>query len=238
MSNGFDGKRVVITGGSGALGSAVVQALASAGANCEVTWVSESEQKHLAPRDRVRYTRVDVTDELAVRGFYESLPDLWGSIHLVGGFAIAPLTETSADDFRKMFTTNALSCFLCCREATRAIRRTAGAGSAAAAAGGRIVNTAARPALSPVGGMIAYSTSKAAVASITQSLAEELKGERILVNAVAPSLMDTPANRKAMPTADFSKWPKVEQVARAIAFLASPENELTSGAVVPVYGQV
>jgi len=231
MSNGFDGKRVVITGGSGALGSAVVQALASAGANCEVTWVSESEQKHLAPRDRVRYTRVDVTDELAVRGFYESLPDLWGSIHLVGGFAIAPLTETSADDFRKMFTTNALSCFLCCREATRAIRRTSGS------PGGRIVNTAARPALSPVGGMIAYSTSKAAVASITQSLAEELKGERILVNAVAPSLMDTPANRKAMPTAHFDAWPKVEEVAQAILFLVSPANTLTSGALMPVYGR-
>ena len=233
MSNGFDGKRVVITGGSGALGSAVVDLLAAAGANCEVTWVSESEQKHLTPRDRVRYTRVDVTDESAVRGFYDSLPDLWASIHLVGGFAMSPLTETSADDFRKMFATNALSCFLCCREATRAIRR----GSGTAAAGGRIVNTAARPALAPVGGMVAYSTSKAAVVSITQSLAEELKGDRILVNAVAPSVMDTPANRKGMPSADFSKWPKVEQVARAIAFLASPANELTSGAVMPVYGQ-
>jgi NAD(P)-dependent dehydrogenase (short-subunit alcohol dehydrogenase family) len=88
----------------------------------------------------------------------------------------------------------------------------------------------------PAGGMIAYSTSKAAVASITQCLADELKSDRILVNAVVPSIMDTPANRNAMPDAKFDNWPKVNQVARAIAFLAGPENALTSGALVPVYG--
>jgi NAD(P)-dependent dehydrogenase (short-subunit alcohol dehydrogenase family) len=85
--------------------------------------------------------------------------------------------------------------------------------------------------------MIAYSASKAAVASITQGLAEEVKAEGILVNAVLPSTMDTPANRAAMPDADFSKWPKVAEVARAILFLASPQNTLTSGALVPVYGK-
>jgi NAD(P)-dependent dehydrogenase (short-subunit alcohol dehydrogenase family) len=92
--------------------------------------------------------------------------------------------------------------------------------------------------VTPVGGMVAYSASKAAVASITQSLADELKSERIWVNAVAPSLMDTAANRKAMPDADYGNWPKVEEVATAIAFLVSPGNALTSGAIVPVYGNV
>ncbi len=119
---------------------------------------------------------------------------------------------------------------MCCREATRNFRR--------GGAGGRIVNVAARPAVQPAGGMIAYSASKSAVASITQSLAEEVKAEGILVNAVLPSLMDTPANRSAMPGADFSKWPQVEQVAQAIIFLAGPQNALTSGALLPVYGKV
>jgi NAD(P)-dependent dehydrogenase (short-subunit alcohol dehydrogenase family) len=237
MSLGLEGKRIVITGGSGALGSAVVALFADAGAACEVTWLSDAEQKHLAPRDRVRYHRIDVTDEAAVTHFYASFGDLWASVHLVGGFAMAPLADTTADDFRRMFTLNALSCFLCCREATKAIRRSSAGSSSAGGAGGRIVNTAARPALAPAGGMIAYSASKAAVASITQSLADELKPELILVNAVVPSTMDTPANRRSMPKADFDKWPKVEQVARTVAFLASPDNALTSGALVPVYGQ-
>ena len=104
--------------------------------------------------------------------------------------------------------------------------------------GGRIINIGARPAIQPTGGMIAYTTAKAGVTSLTQSLAEEVKGENILVNAVLPSMMDTKANRSAMPDADFDKWPKVEEVAETIAFLASPANALTSGALVPVYGRV
>ena len=85
--------------------------------------------------------------------------------------------------------------------------------------------------------MIAYSTSKAAVASITQCLAEEVRDDSILVNAIVPSIMDTAANRKAMPGADFDKWPKVEQVAQTIGFLVSPQNSLTNGGLIPVYGR-
>jgi NAD(P)-dependent dehydrogenase (short-subunit alcohol dehydrogenase family) len=233
MSHDFHSKRIVVTGGSGALGSAVVNHLVNLGANCEITWLSESEQKHQTPATQKRYWQVDVTAERAVVDFYRGFDDLWGSIHLVGGFAMSPIADTSADAFEKMFRLNALSCFLCCREATRAIRRS----SATHDTGGRIVNVAARPAISPVGGMIAYSASKSAVASITQSLAIELQTEGILVNAVVPSIMDTPANRRSMPGADFSGWPKVEQVAQTIAFLASEQNALTSGALLPVYGR-
>jgi NAD(P)-dependent dehydrogenase (short-subunit alcohol dehydrogenase family) len=89
----------------------------------------------------------------------------------------------------------------------------------------------------PAGGMVAYAASKAAVASLTQGLAEEVRDDGILVNAVLPSTMDTPENRKSMPDADFDRWPKVEEVADAIAFLAGPENTLTSGALLPVYGR-
>ena len=103
--------------------------------------------------------------------------------------------------------------------------------------GGRLVNVAARPALVPTPGLSAYAASKAAVAAMTQSLAEELKREGIWVNAVVPSTMDTPANRAAMPSADFAAWPSVDDVAETIAFLASPRNRSTRGALVPVYGR-
>lgn len=230
---GFDGRDVVVTGGTGALGRAVVARLLEGGAVCHVpAWSPEEVARFdLAGHARVRVTEgVDLTDEGSVSSFYAALPRLWGSIHVVGGFAMAPLLETGAADFRRMFELNAVTAFLSCREAVRAIRRGDGGG-------GRIVNVAARPALTPTGGMIAYSTSKAAVVAITQSLADELKDEHILVNAIAPSVMDTPGNRRAMPDADFGQWPKVDEVARAVSYLASPANALTTGLVMPVYGR-
>jgi NAD(P)-dependent dehydrogenase (short-subunit alcohol dehydrogenase family) len=123
---------------------------------------------------------------------------------------------------------NLVSAFLCCRAAVNTMTK-----------GGRIVNVAARPALEwrAGAGMAAYAASKAALAAMTVALSEEVAHDGILVNAVAPSIMDTPANRKAMPKADFDAWPKVDEVAATIAFLASPENAVTRGAVVPVYGK-
>jgi NAD(P)-dependent dehydrogenase (short-subunit alcohol dehydrogenase family) len=225
MQLDFSGRRIVITGGTGGLGAAVVQAFADAGATCEVT----ARHAERSTSDRVRYHAVDVADESAVAMFYGQFDNLWASIHLVGAFDASPIVDTSLDQFRKMFDTNAVTCFLCCREAVKAMRKGGG--------GGRIVNISSRPAVVPTGGLIAYTTAKAAVSSITQCLAEEVKGDGIFVNAVVPSIMDTPANRAAMPNADFSKWPKVEEVARAILFLASGDNALTSGALAPVYGR-
>jgi len=123
---------------------------------------------------------------------------------------------------------NLVSCFLCCAAAVRAMK----------GAGGRIVNVAARPALEPRlgAGMTAYTVSKAGVAALTGALGQEVAAAGILVNAVAPSILDTAANRAAMPTADHALWPKVEEVAATILFLASPQNKVTRGAVVPVYG--
>jgi NAD(P)-dependent dehydrogenase (short-subunit alcohol dehydrogenase family) len=143
---------------------------------------------------------------------------------------MSPAAQTSLAEFRQMIDTNAVTCFLCCREAIRRIRGTG-------KDGGRIVNVAARPALVPTGGLGAYAASKAAVAGLTLSLSEELAAERIWVNAVVPSTMDTPANRRGMPKADFDRWPKVAEVAATIAFLASPQNAVTRGALVPVYGR-
>ena len=232
MTEGFKGKTVVVTGGTGALGRAAVERFLNDGAAPVVTYRSDRERNEASFGGKARARRVDLADEASVRDLYAGLENVWASVHLAGAFAMAPVADTSAADFEKMFRVNAMTCFLCCREAVRKIRATSGS------AGGRIVNVAARPAVVPIGGMIAYSASKAAVASITQSLAEEVKPEGILVNAVLPSLMDTPANRAAMPKADFASWPKVEQVAETIAFLASPANALTSGALVPVYGRV
>src|ERR1051325_3719374 len=182
-------------------------------------------------------TGIDLADEAAVRRFYASLPPLWGSIHLAGGFAMSPVAETSAGDFADQFQMTALSSFLCSAAAIRAIRARGELGPGGAK-GGRIVNVAARPGLEPrLGpGLGAYATAQAAAAAMTEALAQETAGEEIWINAVAPSILDTPANRKAMPDADFSSWVAPSAVAEVIAFLASPDNRVTRGAVIPVYG--
>lgn len=230
----FAGLHVVVTGGTGALGTAVVGALRAGGAECHVTNFAAHELDHYAhsadPKVHVT-TGVDLADETAVRRFYEGLPPLWASVHLAGGFAMAPVAEISGRDFEAQFRMNTLSCFLCSAAAVRAIRKSG-------KKGGRIVNVSARPALEPRSGagMTAYAASKGAVAALTQAMGEELVGEDIWVNAVAPSTLDTPANRAAMPNAKFERWVHPDNIAQVIAFLASPENKVTRGAVVPVYG--
>jgi NAD(P)-dependent dehydrogenase (short-subunit alcohol dehydrogenase family) len=238
----FSGAHVVVTGGTGALGTAVVGALRAAGAVCHVTNLVAAELAQYAHRGDggVQVTSgVDLADEAAVTRFYAGLPPLWGSIHLAGGFAMAPVADTGAGDFEAQFRINALSCFLCSRAAIGAIR-TRGAPGPAGAKGGRIVNVSARPALEPRlgAGMVAYAASKAAVATLTQSLAEEVAGEEIWINAVAPSILDTPANRAAMPDAPHHQWVAPASIAELIAFLAAPDNRVTRGAVIPVYSGV
>lgn len=220
-------RHAVVTGGTGALGSAVVGRLLADGVRCHVTYVDERELQGYAHTQAVDLQRVDVFDEAAVQAFYAGLPQLDASVHLVGGFAMKAIADTTLADFERMFKLNAGSAFLCSRAAIGRMR----------GRGGRIVNVAARPALVPTAGMIAYATSKAAVAALTQALSAEVASEGIFVNAVVPSTMDTPANRRSMPDADFARWPKVDEVAETIAFLASPRNALTSGALVPVFGR-
>ena len=238
----FSGAHVVVTGGTGALGTAVVAALRETGAVCHVTNLVAAELEHYAHRNDadVRVTSgIDLADEAAVARFYASLPPLWASIHIAGGFAMAPVAETRSVDFEAQFRMNTLSCFLCSRAAIGAIRaRTMPAPGGAK--GGRIVNVAARPGIEPRlgAGMVAYAASKGAVATLTQALAEELAGEEIWVNAVAPSILDTAANRAAMPDAPHDRWVLPAALAELIAFLASPDNRATRGAVIPVYSGV
>jgi NAD(P)-dependent dehydrogenase (short-subunit alcohol dehydrogenase family) len=230
----YRNRHVVITGGTGALGTAVVEALVTAGAVCHVPYVhvAEAERYPLREHGQVKLVGpIELTEEAAVARLYEGIPALWASIHLAGGFAAAPIGETTKAELLKQVETNFVTAFLCCRAAAGAITR--------AGAGGRIVNVAARPAIEwrSGAGMVAYAASKAAVAAMTVALAEELAKAGILVNAVAPSIMDTPANRAAMPKADHAAWPKVEEVAATILFLASPDNKVSRGGVVPVYGR-
>ena len=229
MTAGFEGQHVVVTGGDGALGGAVVQALAAAGAVCHLPVLGPAGEP---PAPRVRITgNINLTDEGAVVAYYAALPALRASVHLAGGFQARPIADTTRADLDRQLELNLITAFLCCREAVKAMRRSGAPG------GGRIVNVAARVVEAPVGGSIAYSVSKAGVAALTRALAAEVRAEGILVNAVLPSIIDTPANRAGMPKADFSLWPRPEELARAILWLASDENVLTSGALVPVYGQ-
>jgi NAD(P)-dependent dehydrogenase (short-subunit alcohol dehydrogenase family) len=242
----FRNRHIVVTGGAGALGTAVVAQLIDAGAVCHVPCMDEAEAARFSLRDH-RQVKLTVTgslaDEAAIERLYRGVTPLWGSVHIAGGFAAADLRDTELATIRQQFEMNLLSCMLCCRAAIRAMTGGAMTGSAmtgsATTGGGRIVNVAARPALEWRGGagMTAYTVSKAGVAALTVALAEEVAKDGILVNAVAPSIMDTPANRQAMPKADHALWPKVEEVAATIAFLASPENRVTRGAIVPVYGK-
>jgi NAD(P)-dependent dehydrogenase (short-subunit alcohol dehydrogenase family) len=233
MTMDFSGNQVVVTGGTGALGSAVVGALLAGGASCVVPYVHDAEALRFPHRGDPNVMLVavsDLADETQVAKVYAGLKP-WASIHIAGGFAAGKVAETGETALMAQIDSNLTSCFLCCRAAVNAML---------AAGGGRIVNVAARPALEwrSGAGMTAYTVAKAGVAALTVALAEEVAKDGILVNAVAPSIMDTPVNRKAMPKANFDTWPKVEEVAATIVFLASTDNRVTRGAIVPVYGKV
>jgi NAD(P)-dependent dehydrogenase (short-subunit alcohol dehydrogenase family) len=227
----FSGKQVVVTGGTGALGTSVVSALIGAGATCAVPYVHDAEAERFAYRGQPQAALIkvsDLSDEADVAKVYAGVRSLWASIHIAGGFAAAKIGDIDKAALMAQIDSNLTSCFLCCRAAVKV-----------PAGGGRIVNVAARPALEPRSGagMTAYTVAKAGVAALTMALAEEVAKDGVLVNAVAPSIMDTAANRKAMPKADHAAWPKVEEVAATIVFLASPDNHVTRGAIVPVYGK-
>jgi NAD(P)-dependent dehydrogenase (short-subunit alcohol dehydrogenase family) len=235
MSNDLQDRSIVVTGATGELGAAVATTLLEAGAVCHLPVRGAAKVGALAERhgDRVRVAEgVDPTDEASVRAFYDGLPRLWASVHCVGAFAMSKVADSTLADVEKLFRVNAASAYLCSREAVRRMR-------ASGDAGGRVVNVAARQAIDPRAGAgaIPYTMSKAAVAALTVALAQEVAAEGIFVNAVAPSLLDTPANRAAMPDADHASWPKLDDVARAIAWLVSPGQTTVQGTIVATFGR-
>ena len=227
----FRDRHVVITGGAGALGTALVGALIEAGAMCHVPCMDEAEAQRFALRANQQVKLIvtgSLTDEAAVSRLYRTGLAAVGVDHLAGGFAAGALRETSAATIHQQIDMNLMSCLLCCRAAVTAMT-----------GGGRIVNVAARAALDwrSGGGMVAYTASKAAGRGFDGSARRGSRQGRHPGRRGPPSIMDTPANRRSMPKANYDLWPKVEEVATTIMFLASPENRVTRGAVVPVYGK-
>ncbi len=231
MSNLKD-QHVVVTGGTGALGVAVVKALVEAGAHCHVPAIESAVPADRFPAQRVSVTTsVDLSDEQAVSDFYDKLPPLRAAVNIAGGFAWAPIADSPAKVLMGQLSMNLVSCALSCRSAVANFRK--------AGRGGQIVNISARPALNPRQGanMTAYTTSKAAVAAFTVALAEELKAENISAIALCPSTIDTPTNRADMPKADHASWVKPAAIADLIVAQLGLAEPVNSGALIPVYGK-
>lgn len=232
MAEGTVGRVAVVTGGTGALGHAVVSALLAEGLTVHVPWVAEAEAERarsaFADAERLLLARSDMTEPASVERYFEEVLAQSGRLdalmNLAGGFTMAPLGKTEPSAWDHMMKLNATSAFLCCRAAVPLMKR---------GGGGRIVNVAALPAVDRgSAGMAAYAASKAALLNLTYSLSKELREDRITVNAVAPEILDTAANRKAMPDADYGKWVKTEDAARVIAFLGSEGARAVTGSVL------
>ncbi len=227
------GRVALVTGGTGALGRAIVHRLLAGGARVHVTWRREAEAADLraflgAAAAQLVLHEADVSSAADVTAVFHSMKADPGRLDilacLAGGFTAAPLEATDPMAWDKMVATNATSTFLCCRAAVPLLR---------AGGRGRIVNVAARPALElGAPNMSAYAASKAAVLSLTYSLAKELVRDRITVNAIVPSIIDTAANRAAMPRADTSAWLNPEEIAEVVAFLAGEGAAVVTGTAV------
>jgi len=233
MNEGFAEQTVWIAGGTGGLGRALSLAFLQQGALVTVTYVVQQEfdelkQAAAAAAPRLRGQLADVTDVAVVGALVarHGAPDVL--VNAVGGYAGgAPLWETQADVLDRMLALNLRSGYALARAVVPAML---------AQKHGAIVNIAARAALDHPAGAGAYAASKAAALALLDSLAGDLKGTGVRVNTVLPSIIDTPANRKAMPAANFALWPKPEDIARVVLFLCSAQARVIHGAAIPVYG--
>lgn len=231
----FSGKSVLVAGGTGGLGRAVSLAFLAEGAKVVVTYREQKELDSLqsaAKGASVEGYPVDVTDETAVRQFVDQLVAKHGRldvlVNAVGGYAGGVnLWEQQTKVFDQMLALNLRSGYALSRAAVPVMLQQKQ---------GAIVNIASKAAVDHGAGVSAYAASKAAAVALMDSLAAEVKGTGVRVNSILPSIIDTEANRKAMPGADFAKWPKPEEIALVILFLCSDEAKLINGASVPVYG--
>jgi len=233
----FVNKVVLVAGGTGALGQAVSLAFLAELAKVVVTYRQAEEFAALekaaaAHASQLEGHQVDVTDETAVRQSIDQVSARHGRldvlVNAVGAYAGGTaLWQTDAKVFDQMLALNLRSGYVLSRIAVPLMLKQ---GS------GVLVNIASRSALDHAAGAAAYAASKAAAVAMIDSLAADLKGTGVRANSVLPGIIDTAANRKAMPGADFSKWPKPEEIARVILFLCSDDAKLINGASVPVYG--
>jgi len=221
---GFTGRDVLVFGASGALGAGVAMAFANAGAN--VTGADRAKPSAAHQQTGITYATVDVLDDGALRELFDAGPAPWAVINTVGGFAPKrPLSELDPDELRRQIELNLVSAALITRHALRVMQP---------AGEGRIVHTASRAGVVSAGSGFAYSVSKLGVLHLVSRAADEVRGTGVTVNCVVPSIIDTPANRAALPSADFDAWPKVPDIATSYVYLASPDSGLVNGAAIPV----
>jgi NAD(P)-dependent dehydrogenase (short-subunit alcohol dehydrogenase family) len=222
---------VLVAGGTGALGQAVVHELLDSGYACTVTWVVEEERRRAEDEfgARIELIKVDLFDPDATAEAVRSVDDLEAVVDLVGGFASGGLVhETDPREFARMIELNLTPAFNLARAAMPLLLERGG---------GAFVGVSARPALRPFAGAAGYITGKAAVLAFIQALDAEYRRDGIRCNAILPSVINTPANRAQQPDADYSKWVAPEAIAKVIRFLVSDDSAPTSGAAVPVYGR-
>ena len=237
MNNRFPGKLVLVAGGTGGLGRAVSLAFLEESAKVVVTYRNQKEFDALrsaagANGSSLEGRRVDVTDGAAVRELVDTILAKYDGIdalvNTVGGYVGGVnLWETDPKLFDQMLTLNMRSGYVLARATVPAMLKQGR---------GAIVNVASKAAVDHAASAAAYAASKAGAVAMMDSLAAEVKGTGVRVNSILPSIIDTEVNRKAMPKADFAKWPKPEDIARVILFLCSDEAKLIHGAAVPVYG--
>lgn len=226
----MDGKVIVVTGASGALGKVVAETALARGAR--VAGIDHAASQVAATANRLELGSVDLTDAAQARKAIDAVIAHFGRcdalINIAGGFAFETVAEGDPKTWQRMYALNVLTAL---NASQSAIPHLAASGS------GRIVNVGAMGALQAGSGMGAYAASKAGVHRLTEALAAEWKG-KIAVNAVLPSTIDTAANRASMPKADFGKWVTPEELANVILFLASDAASAVTGALLPVSGRV
>jgi NAD(P)-dependent dehydrogenase (short-subunit alcohol dehydrogenase family) len=230
-------KRVaVVTGGTGYLGSSVCKAFAEAGATVVAVYLLDRELPYFRRTlgrlvRKVSLVKADVTKagdmDRVARDARRRFGRIDVLVNTVGGYMSGPVAEATEEDFDRAMALNLKSAFLACKAVLPAMRK---------ARGGKIVNVSSEASLLGDADTFLYSAGKSGVNRLTESLARELKTANVNVNCVMPRTMDTPANRKAMPDADFSSWVTTDEVARVIRWLCSEEAAPISGAAVPVYG--
>jgi NAD(P)-dependent dehydrogenase (short-subunit alcohol dehydrogenase family) len=230
-------KVVLVAGGTGGLGRAVSLAFLEEGARVIVTYRNPQEFDALknaaaANSSHLEGGDVDVTDEAEVGKLVEGIVARHGRldvmVNTVGGYVGGiKFWELETKDFERMLALNLRAGFVLSRAAVRVMLKQRS---------GAIVNIASKAAIAEEAGAAAYAASKAAAVAMIDSLAEDLKGTGIRANSVLPSIIDTPANRNAMPTADFTKWPKPQDIAAVIVFLCGESGKVIHGAAIPVFG--
>jgi NAD(P)-dependent dehydrogenase (short-subunit alcohol dehydrogenase family) len=224
VTTGLSGRDVVVFGATGALGAGVASMFASAGA--AVVGADRAAPPPEQTLTGISYEVVDAMDEEALAGLFDAHRPPWAVINTIGGYAPArSLAELDAAELTRQLQLNLVTAALITKHALRVMQP---------AGQGRIVHTASRAAVEPKGSGFAYSVSKQGVLHLVAMAAEEVRGTGITVNCVVPSIIDTPANRAAIPAADHDSWPKIPDVSLSYVYLATPDAHLVNGAALPV----